>query len=257
MHVEVRSTAASTAATHGRRALAVLSALVCHGTFLVAIGFMVLALWDGMSVGRGTLEGPAAWWANGALLLQFPLLHSFLLGTRGRAVLARLVPGAHGRTLATTTFATLASLQLLATFTLWSPTGVMLWEPTGAQRLAFLVPFAAAWVFLVLALRDGGLPLQTGSLGWRALWSGQRPAYGGLPTGGTFALCRQPIYFGFALTLWTGPTWSLDHLFVALVWTTYCLFGPLLKERRFQRCYGASFDDYRSRTPYFFPRLLP
>jgi len=90
----------------------------------------------------------------------------------------------------------------------------------------------------------------------RALWRGERPAFGGLPTTGTFALCRQPIYFGFALTLWTGPVWTIDHLVVALVWSAYCLVGPLAKERRFASHYGGDFARYRARTPYFFPRLF-
>jgi protein-S-isoprenylcysteine O-methyltransferase Ste14 len=238
------------------RVLAAAAAALCHGSFAVAIVAMVLSLWNGMQLGVGTLTGGAAWFANVALLVQFPLVHSWLLGTRGRRALARLVPGPHGRTLATTTFATLASWQLLAAFLLWSPTHVVLWEPSGPTRWLFLVPFAAAWLFLVRALADGGLPLQTGSLGWRALWRGERPVFGGLPTTGTFALCRQPIYFGFALTLWTGPVWTVDHLVVALVWSAYCLVGPLAKERRFASHYGRDFAQYRARTPYFFPRLF-
>jgi protein-S-isoprenylcysteine O-methyltransferase Ste14 len=240
----------------GRRWVAASAAVVCHASFLAAIVSMLASLWNGMQLGVGALTGPAAFVANLALLAQFPLLHSWLLGERGRRTLARLVPGQHGRTLATTTFATIASWQLLATFLLWSPSHVVLWEPHGAWRFAFVVPFAAAWLFLVKALNDGGLALQSGALGWRALWRGERPRFGGLPTSGTFALCRQPIYFGFALTLWTGPVWTLDHLFVALVWTTYCLVGPLAKERRFAAIHGAEFAAYRERVPYFLPRLF-
>jgi len=240
----------------GHRWVAASAAIVCHVSFLAAIAAMLASLWNGMQLGVGRLDGAAAFAANFALLAQFPLLHSWLLRERGRRTLARLVPGQHGRTLATTTFATIASWQLLATFMLWSPSHVVLWEPHGATRLAFVVPFAAAWLFLVKALYDGGLALQSGALGWRALWRGERPRFGGLPTSGTFALCRQPIYFGFALTLWTGPVWTLDHLFVALVWTTYCLVGPLAKERRFAAIHGAEFATYRERVPYFVPRLF-
>jgi protein-S-isoprenylcysteine O-methyltransferase Ste14 len=238
------------------RWVAASAAIVCHVSFLAAIAAMLVSLWNGMQLGVGPLHGAAAFAANLALLLQFPLLHSWLLRERGRRAMAQIVPGPHGRTLTTTTFATIASWQLLATFMLWSPSGVTLWEPHGPWRFAFVVPFAAAWLFLVKALSDGGLALQSGALGWRALWRGERPRFGGLPTTGTFALCRQPIYFGFALTLWTGPVWTLDHLFVALVWSTYCLVGPLAKERRFAAIYGDAFAAYRERVPYFLPRLF-
>jgi len=37
-----------------------------------------------------------------------------------------------GRDLSTTTYASVASLELLLVFGLWSPSGVTCWEPTGA-----------------------------------------------------------------------------------------------------------------------------
>jgi protein-S-isoprenylcysteine O-methyltransferase Ste14 len=75
----------------------------------------------------------------------------------------------------------------------------------------------------------------------------------GLATRGLFAACRQPIYLGFALTLWTGPVWTPDHLLLAVLWSTYCLLGPLLKEKRFLRFHGAEFAAYRRAVPYMLP----
>jgi protein-S-isoprenylcysteine O-methyltransferase Ste14 len=199
----------------------------------------------------GRLHGAAAWIANALLLAQFPLLHSWLLTARGRRVLARLVP--HGPTLAPTVFATVAAWQILATFLLWSPSHVVLWEATGAARAAFAVAFALSWVFLGKALFDAGLGLQTGSIGWMALWRGERPRYPGMPERGLFAACRQPIYLGFALLLWTGPVWTRDHLVLAVAWSAYCALGPLFKEERFARIHGAAFEAYRARTRYLLP----
>ena len=71
----------------------------------------------------------------------------------------------------------------------------------------------------------------------------------------SFAACRQPIYLGFALTLWTGPVWTPDRLVLALPWTLYCLVGPLWKERRFAALHGDRFDAYRQRVPYIVPRF--
>ena len=73
---------------------------------------------------------------------------------------------------------------------------------------------------------------------------------------GLFAACRQPIYLGFALTLWTGSVLTLDRLCLAVLWTSYCVLGPLHKEARFRRFHGAAYVEWRARVPYFLPRLF-
>ncbi len=238
-----------------RRRTAAIAGILCHGSFAVAVGWMAVSLFTGLRAGLGRLSGAPAWLANGLLLAQFPLLHSFLLTRRGSRWLAAPAPRALARTLAPTTFATLASLQVLATFALWSPTDVVWWRPAGAWLALWSLAFVAAWAFLLASLVHAGLGKQTGWIGWRAAWDGRAPDFGGLPTRGTFRLCRQPIYLGFALTLWTGPVWTPDHLAIALAWSAYCLVGPLHKERRFEQRYGAAFLEYRARVPYILPRI--
>jgi protein-S-isoprenylcysteine O-methyltransferase Ste14 len=238
-----------------RRALALGYGLACHGAFGIAIAVMVANLHQGMRFGLGTLTGATAWAVDLLLLLQFPLLHSFLLTRRGRRTLAALAPAPYGRDLAPTTYALLAALQLLLTFGLWSPSGSLLWQPQGWLAWAWWLPFVASWLFLLRALADGGLGLQTGFVGWTAVLRGRRPVYGPMPEHGLFARCRQPIYLGFALTLWSGPVWTPDHLLVAAVWTTYCVVGPLHKERRYATIHGPAFDAYRRRVPYLIPRF--
>jgi protein-S-isoprenylcysteine O-methyltransferase Ste14 len=189
------------------------------------------------------------------LVLQFPLLHSFLLSRRGRPALQRLSPVGHGRTLAVSTYALLASLQLLLTFWAWTPSGVLWHEPHGAVGAAQWVLFGGAWLFLQKALWDAGLGLQTGAVGWLALWRGRSVRFPDLPTQGLFALCRQPIYLGFALVLWTAPVWSPDWLLLASGWSLYCVVGPRLKEVRQARLFGARFTAYRAAVPYLVPRF--
>jgi protein-S-isoprenylcysteine O-methyltransferase Ste14 len=236
-----------------RRALAFLIGFLCHGSFLAAVTAMLVGLWSGLALGCGVLAGAWAWVANAALALQFPLLHSFLLTDRGRRLLARAVGRRHGGTLAPTTYAWSAALQILATFLLWSPSGTVWWDPSGAARVAMGALYAGAWLFLGKALLDGGLGLQTGWIGWTALWRGERPRYPAMPEHGLFAACRQPIYLGFGLTLWTGPIWTPDRLLLAMIWSLYCVFGPLWKERRYVRMHGQAFEAYRRRVPYMFP----
>lgn len=237
-----------------RKLLALVVGLSCHGTFLAAVTTMFVALHGGLLTGRGRLAGSTGTVANAALALQFPLLHSFLLTRRGRALLARLWPARFGRDLVPTSYAWIAALQILAAFVLWSPSGTVWLRPTGTLLWTWTGLFLGAWAFLGKAIADGGLGLQTGWIGWSAVWRGQRVAFPPPATGGLFACCRQPIYLGFALTLWTGPVWTPDRLLLALIWTAYCLVGPLHKERRYLGLHPA-FAEYRARVPYMIPRL--
>lgn len=237
------------------RAVAIAWGLLCHGTFLAGVGAMLLGLHEGLRPGLGRLEGWAALAANGALVLQFPLLHSLLLSRAGGRLLTRAAPLGLGRALSTTSYATFASLQVLATFALWSPSGVVWWEAQGAARWTLQALYAASWLLVVRSMHDAGLGVQSGSLGWLAVARGREPRYGSFPTGGLFRLCRQPIYGAFALTLWTGPVWTPDRLALALAWTAYCVLGPLLKERRYAARHGEEFERWRATVPFLLPRL--
>ncbi|WP_425092285.1 methyltransferase family protein [Tropicimonas sp. S265A] len=238
-----------------RVALAVTYGVVCHGVFALAGLAMLIGLFTGMQSGFGTLTGLWAWVANAALLLQFPLGHSFFLSDRGRRVLTRLAPFGTGKTLATTTYATLASLQLLLLFTMWSPSGVVLWVAEGAALWLFCMAYAASWVLLTKASFDAGPTVQAGSLGWVALLRNAPPVYPDMPEQGLFRIVRQPIYVSFALVLWCVPVWTPDQLMIAITYTAYCIAAPRLKERRFSRYYGDRFHAYQARVPYWLPRL--
>jgi methanethiol S-methyltransferase len=82
-----------------------------------------------------------------------------------------------------------------------------------------------------------------------------RPVFPDMPTLGLFRIIRQPIYVAFAMTLWTVPVWTPDQLALAISLTAYCLFAPVLKERRFARRYGPRFAQYKAETPYVLPRM--
>jgi len=240
-----------------RPAIALLYGAVCHALFALGVGAMVAMMYFGMSRSLGTLEAPWSVLANAVLLAQFPLMHSFLLTTRGRALLARLAPAGTGAALSTTTYVAIASVQILALFALWSPSGVIWWQAQGAGLVIMTALYATAWLLLGKAMTDAGLSLQTGSLGWWALLRGKKPVYPKMPERGLFRLSRQPIYVTFTLTVWTVPTWTPDQLVVAVTFTVYCLVGPLFKEARFRRIYGAAFDTYAGRVPYWLPWPRP
>lgn len=232
------------------RWLAALYGLACHVTFGVGVAFMAAALGTGMQTGLGSLTGGEAVLVNAALLVQFPVFHSWALAPSGRRWLGRLAPAKYRRTLGTTLYAMLASLQVLVLFALWSPLAEPFWRASGSLEILLWCAVAAGWLVLGKSMWDAQLSLQTGSLGWWALFRGRKPEFGPLPTRGLFAVCRQPIYFSFALLTWLGPVWTLDRFVVGGFLTVYCVLGPLLKERRFSLIHGEAFARYQREVPY-------
>ena len=249
--------AVSPPAGAGRIALALTLGALCHALFAAGVLAMIIAMFFGLSASLGAVPWPWAALANAALIAQFPLAHSLLLTGRGGRVLARLIPGPHGTTLATTTYAIIASAQLLALFALWTPSGMIWWQAEGAAFWAMTTAYATSWLILLKASFDAGAEVQSGALGWMSLLARIRPVFPDMPTSGLFRLIRQPIYVAFALTLWTPPVWTPDQLVLAVAFTAYCLLAPRLKERRFAARYGARFARYRAEVPYALPRLTP
>jgi ubiquinone biosynthesis O-methyltransferase len=241
------------AATIKRRGTALAFGLVCHGAFLCGVAMMIYQMYFGMSRTFGAVAFPWNWIVNGLLLIQFPLAHSLLLSGRGRLLLKHMAPARYAVELSTTTYVIIASLQILLLFSLWTFSGIIWWQAEGTVHVMLTLLYAASWLLLGKAILDAGISLQTGSLGWWAVFRNKRPCYPGLPTGGLFRFCRQPIYFAFACTLWTVPRWTPDQLVVALALTAYCLTGPLFKEARFARLFGDSFAAYRQSHPYWLP----
>jgi len=239
----------------GRIALALTLGVLCHALFAAGVLAMIVAMFFGLSKSLGSVPWPMAALANAALIVQFPLAHSLLLTGRGGRVLARLIPGSHGQTLATTTYAIIASAQLLALFALWTPSGIIWWRAEDVAFWAMTAAYSASWLILLKASFDAGAEVQSGALGWMSLLARIRPVFPDMPTQGLFRLIRQPIYVAFALTLWTPPVWTPDQLALAICLTAYCLLAPRLKERRFATRYGAQFDSYRAAVPYALPRL--
>jgi 2-polyprenyl-6-hydroxyphenyl methylase/3-demethylubiquinone-9 3-methyltransferase len=150
-----------------------------------------------------------------------------------------------------------ASLQIFLLFGFWSPSGIIWWRAEGWMLVMVIALYTAGWLLLLKSMFDAGITLQTGALGWWAVYRNTRPAYPPMPTRGLFRVCRQPIYVSFAITLWTVPVWTPDQLVLAIVLSVYCLTGPLLKEARFTQLFGREFEAYRARHPYWLPFPRP
>jgi protein-S-isoprenylcysteine O-methyltransferase Ste14 len=240
-----------------QRRVALTWGVLCHLSFGAGVLSMIVGLGSGMRTGFGPFHGWGAVLADVLLLAQFPVAHSLLLSTRGRRWLGRMAPLGLGSALGTTTFALIASLQLLAAFLLWSPFSEWSWSPSGPLFVLSCSAYAASWLLLLKTMADAGLGVQTGYLGWGSVIRGRRPKFRGFEPRGTFRWVRQPIYVAFALTMWTGPIWTADHVLLALAWSAYCVLAPAHKERRYHKQYGERFAHYRTLVPYWIPRRRP
>jgi len=236
--------------------LAIGFGVLCHTVFVAAVLAMITMMFFGLSKSYGSVPWPWAAWSNSILIIQFPIVHSLLLTTTGSRWLGRLVPGPHGATLSTTTYAIIASLQLLALFLLWTPSGIIWWEAEGAIYWFICAFYAASWCLLIKASFDAGAEVQSGALGWMSLMARIRPVFPDMPTDGLFRVIRQPIYIAFAMTLWTIPVWTPDQLALAISYSLYCFLAPRFKERRFTNRYGERFLRYRRQVPYAIPRIV-
>lgn len=238
-----------------RIGVAIFYGMICHVTFAAAVLAMIVAMFFGMSESFGRVPAPWSIFVNIFLILQFPLTHSLLLSKRGGQVLAKLAPRVFGPTLATTTYAIIASAQLFALFAFWTPSGIIWWQADGVAFGVICGLYAVSWLLLIWASYDAGAEVQSGALGWMSLAQNIKPLFPDMPTKGLFSVIRQPIYVSFALTTWTVPVWTPDQLCLAVLLTTYCLLAPLLKERRFAKRYGTDFTSYKQNVPYALPRL--
>ena len=234
--------------------ISILYGIVCHVTFVISGSCMFWVLYNGFTVSLGSVKYPLSIIMNIFLLLQFPILHSFLLTNSGRRVLRLFAPRNYAKTLETTIYATVASTQLLALFLFWTPSNIVIYDlkyPFNGLNILF---FILGWVLLGISSFQAGYKVQTGSLGWTSMFLSEKPKFPPMPINGLFKLIRQPIYFSFCIVLWTSPTMTVDLLFLAFFYSLYCYFSPLLKEKRFTKLYGEAFLNYKKNTPYFLPK---
>jgi len=237
----------------GNKLLAIFYGLMCHGIFLVAGVVMFFTILTGFQFSVGPTEGYSAVLINFLLLVQFPAGHSFFLSNRGMKVLEIFAPKSYAKTLRTTVYATIASIQLILLFTFWNFSGVFIWQIETPASITMIILNLLSWALLSISSIQAGYKVQTGSLGWTSVYQGKKPVFPDMPTRGLFSIIRQPIYLSFSLVLWTSPQMTLDLFIVALTYSLYCYFGPMLKERRFQKLYGKRFSEYQQKVPYYVP----
>jgi protein-S-isoprenylcysteine O-methyltransferase Ste14 len=121
--------------------------------------------------------------------------------------------------------------------------------------IAFAVVAAPTLLSLLAGAAIAGLGLLI-----RALAAGHLRKHEALATTGPYAFTRNPLYFGSAVLaagfVVAGKSW----IAAAIVAAYFVVFYSTVMRREEQELrarYGAAFDDYASRVPLFWPRLVP
>jgi methanethiol S-methyltransferase len=239
---------------------------VFFATFLYLIAFVgnlqaVLAPWlpqlgglvpRSIDVGGAQASTGAAVVIDLALILAFGLQHSVMARTGFKAWLKRHLDPSAERSV----YVLLASLVLMLLFWQWRPIPAIAWS------FASQLGQALAWG--VFALGFGVVLLSTFLIDHFDLFGIKqvvRQFFGGEPKPAQFVtplfyrVVRHPLYLGFILAFWGGPSMSVGHLLFAAAMTAYILVAIQLEERDLVRQLGDRYVQYRGHVPMLVPGL--
>jgi protein-S-isoprenylcysteine O-methyltransferase Ste14 len=205
-----------------------------------------------VDIGGTPTPALAAVLINLGLVAAFGLQHSVMARLGFKAWLKRHLPASAERSV----YVLLASLVLMLLFWQWRPLPELLWSAssTAAQAFGWIV-FACGFGLVLLStfLID-----HFDLFGLRQVWqqfTGRVPTPHKFVTPLIYRLVRHPLYLGFLLALWGGPTMSIGHALFAGALTVYILIAIQLEERDLVRELGERYVSYRKQVPMLVPGL--
>jgi protein-S-isoprenylcysteine O-methyltransferase Ste14 len=235
---------------------------VFFATFLYLVAFVgnlpqaipALAPLVPRTVDHGGLATPAALAVaiDFALILAFGLQHSVMARTGFKAWLHRQLPSSAERSV----YVLLASLMLMLLFWQWRPLPTLLWSASSAAGAA--VGWAVFAAGFGLVLLSTFLIDHFDLFGLKQVWRQfvDKPAAShAFVTPFVYKLVRHPLYLGFILAFWSGPTMSVGHALFAGVMTAYILVAIQLEERDLVKQLGNRYAVYREQVPMLVPGL--
>jgi methanethiol S-methyltransferase len=230
----------------------VVSYLIFFPVFLYGIGFI------GGFLTPTTLDSPPHSSLALALCIDLGLLAAFAIQHSGMARPAfkrwwtRIVPEEIERS----TYVLVSSLALVVLYVFWEPIGGIIWTAgEGWVRNTVIGVYLFGWVLLLYTtfLIDHfdlfGLKQVWRRLGNKAY---RAPAF---RTPSLYKLVRHPLYIGWLTIFWAAPVMTVAHLVFALGTTAYILLAIRWEEADLVTAFGATYIDYRSRTPMLIPRF--
>ena len=232
--------------------------LLFLATFLYAIafigGFAVPVILDGSPFAKATGDEPfvTKLLIDAGLLGVFAVQHSVMARPWFKRWWTQMVPWSIERS----TYVLFASLALDLLFWQWRPLGGVVWSiETPALRAMVWGLFAVGWLqVLVMTFYIDHFDL----FGLRQVWlhlRGRQYTRVQFATPVPYRVVRHPLYLGFVIAFWAAPTMSITRFVFAAATTAYILIAIQFEEHDLAHEHGASYDEYRRRTPMLIPGM--
>ena len=191
---------------------------------------------------------------NLLLILLFGAQHSVMARTGFKGWLKRQLPPAAERSV----YVLCASVVLMLMFWQWRPIPSVLWsaDSTVGQAIAWAVFAGGFGLVLIATFLIDHFDL----FGLKQVWRqfvGRDEAKPRFVTPLIYRVVRHPLYLGFILAFWSGPTMSAGHLLFAAAMTSYILIAIQFEERDLVRQLGERYAAYRREVPMLVPLLTP
>ena len=188
---------------------------------------------------------------NVLLFSAFALHHSLLARSAAKQMVRSIVPGELERSL----YTWVASLLFLGVCAGWQPVPGVLYRLSGVwelaayavQLLGFLLTLRAARALDVLDLA-GVRAVQ------RSADTASKPDMPTLSTHGLYGFVRHPLYFAWALFVFSTPTMTGTRASFAIISTAYLMLAIPWEERALVETFGQEYEGYRRRIK---TRMIP
>lgn len=208
--------------------------------FAVTVWFLFWFLRDCAGTGRSH-----AVWIDGALAVQYAVIHSLLLWPRVRErLLLWIGPAFYGNF-----FCIVTCVTLLAVISGWRTIPGTVWNLHGPAATIMQGAFYTSWALLFYSLWLSGLGYQTGWTPWWHWYLGERPPRRDFQPRSLYRWLRHPIYLSFLGLIWFTPRMSYDHLLLTGIWTAYIFLGSYFKDERLAYYLKETYREYQRRVP--------
>jgi protein-S-isoprenylcysteine O-methyltransferase Ste14 len=191
---------------------------------------------------------------NVALFSIFAVHHSLL----ARSGIKRIVTTVVAPHLERSLYTWVASVLFIGVCAWWQPMPGVLYEVNGLGRVAFYAAQVAGIVLTVKASNAldvldlaGVRPVQRAMRGTSVSGAAQHVP---LETRGLYGFVRHPLYFAWALFVFTTPTMTLTRLTFAVISTGYLALAIPWEERSLVQTFGPAYDAYRTQVRW---RMIP
>lgn len=244
----------------------VVSYAIFFATFLYLIAFVgnlqqtaLLSQWFpwlpevvpwSIDAGRDTGPLALAVTINLGLILLFGLQHSIMARIGFKRWLKRVVPESAERSI----YVLISSACLILLYWQWRPLPDVIWSaesPVG-QAIGWAI-FAAGFAIVLLSTF---LINHFDLFGLRQVWNQflnrhSRPLPFMTPL--LYRVVRHPLYLGFLLAFWGGPTMTWGGLIFAAGMTAYILVAVRFEERDLVSFHGNDYLRYQEQVPMLVP----